>query len=565
MVLSFIFILMGQGIHPIYFGIGLILIFLSLFLFLRNKRLMYEKFIEIEKKNWYQSKKRKYNKMTYTGLDEELSDHQTRFRLDEQTWNDLRLDNIFQKIDTTLTIPGQQALYRDLRQISLNRDELNHRHAAIENLTQDHELRNKIIEILANIGIQDGDHTTQFLFQPFSFDENHVKKLKIARFVVPLNLGILFFNLQIGILAIIAAIAFNTKNYYDTKNHIGAYSDSMKYMSRVISGAHKLLEIDCDILNVDKIRLSNALQKTKGVRKQFDKLVFGNNQKGRTSELSFLYDYINMVFLIEPILFYNSLKGVEEKLDELKVIYYAIGNVDMLLSCAAFRYNQPIWSAPVWDESGDLNIKKASFPLLEQPIRNDITVINGEGIMVTGSNMSGKSTFLRTVAVNIVLAQSIVSTTCQHYQSKIYQPYTSINISDNIESGESYYLAEVKAIKRALDASNSNGNIIVFIDEIFNGTNRIERTSAALEILDYLKSKGVIVFVATHDLEISREIKGFKNYFFTEEVLDHDIKFDYQLHEGISNSSNALEILKLMHYPDVIYHRAKMRTKSIAS
>jgi DNA mismatch repair ATPase MutS len=258
------------------------------------------------------------------------------------------------------------------------------------------------------------------------------------------------------------------------------------------------------------------------------------------------------------------MKYVEKYLDDMKIIYETIGKVDMLLSIAAIRTNLPLYTIPIFEEGSPLEIKDAVYIILDNPVANSIRVDKGNGVMITGSNMSGKSTFLRTIATNIVLAQTICTATASYYKAKVLIPFTSISISDNIESGESYYLAEVRSIKRIIDYAKENNTVVAFIDEIFSGTNRIERTAASIEILDYLKRNEITAFVATHDLEISREISGYDKYYFKEEVSENDINFDYHLYEGISNTSNAIEILKLVGYPEEIYSAAKKKAIDIA-
>ena len=560
-ILGFVFVLMGSGVSWVYYSLALLFLVLAGYLVVKQRNLNYERFLNDQIDNWNKSKNRKYNQEVYGDLEDFHVENDREFRLDDQTWKDLNMEALFKRIDTTLTIPGQQVLYNTLRNISLDKEVINEKDKSITLIASNKEIRKNLIEILAKIGTREGEYTTHLLFRPFYFNERYVKYLKLSRLALPLSLVFMFVSFQVGVVAAIVAIAFNTRNYYHTKKHIGAYSDAMKYMSRVMSNSTQLREATSTQLCVDFDKLDAALKKTSSIRKKFDNLVFGNSQRGKVSELTIFYDYINMIFLIEPILFYDAMKGVETYLEDMKTIYDSVGKLDMLLCGAALRSNSKIWSTPVIKEGSSLSIEEACYSLIDQPIPNSICVQKGNGVMITGSNMSGKSTFLRTIASNIVLAQSLATALAHSYCGTTLRPFTSINISDSIESDESYYLAEVKAIKRGIDAVGDFDNVIIFIDEIFNGTNRIERMAASIEILDYLKRKQAIVFVATHDLEITKEISGYENYFFKEEVSTDDILFDYRLHKGISKTSNALEILKLMKYPKCIYDGAKEKAE----
>lgn len=552
-----VFMILGYNLNYLYYFLGAISGVFAILIYNNYKKTKYKLYIEKEIVNWYKKKKRKYSFEVYSSLEEILPEEKGTFRIDDQTWSDLNLDNIFKKIDTTYTIAGQQVLYKILRNISINRNKLSDRNKAINEILKNDPLRKNIIKSLVPIGIKDADKATDFLFQTISFNGKFLKFLKFLRLLAPLSLLLCFINIKLGVILFIGCLVFNVGNYYKTKDFVGSYVDAMRYMSSVMSASNSLLKSDIALIDIDKERLSTAIKKTLPIRKKFDKLIFGNNKVGLASELSIIYDYLNILFLIEPILFFDSIQYVDKYREDMKFIYEVVGEIDALLSIAAYRKNNPNYCEPVFSETNNFNIKDAYYVLVENPINNSIAVEPNHGVLITGSNMSGKSTFLRTISSSIVLAQSIATVPASSYECDILKPFTSISISDNVDIGDSYYLAEVKAIKRILDYSKEDVSIICFIDEIFSGTNRIERTAASIEILDYLKNKNITAFVATHDLEITKEISGYDKYYFKEKVSEDDIIFDYTLNIGISNTSNAIEILKLVGYPDEIYLAAK--------
>lgn len=556
-IVCFIFIVLGYNINKFYYILSAAAVILAILSHKKYKKEKFKHVIEEEIQNWDKKKKRKYKFNVYSSLEELLPNDKDTFRIDNQTWNDLNMDEIFKKLDTTYTIPGQQFLYKILRNISISKEELNKRSDSIKAILTNNKLKSDIINCLFSTGMQGGENTANFLFETISFNDKFVKFMKIVRFAAPVSLLICFLDIKLGLLLLVFSIFFNIRNYYKTKEFVGGYIDSMKYMSRIMSNSNILLNSDIDLLDIDKKRLSTAFKKTLPIRKKFDQLIFGNNDVGIVTDLNFIYDYLNILFLIEPILFFDSVKYIDKYREDMKYIYETIGKIDALLSIAAFRNNNSEYCEPIFSDSKSLNIKDAYYILLDKPVKNSITLDTNRGVLITGSNMSGKSTFLRTISSNIVLAQTIATVLSSYYQADILKPFTSIDISDNVEEGDSYYLAEVKAIKRIIDTNDDEIKVISFIDEIFSGTNRIERTSAAIEILDYLKKKKITAFVATHDLEITKEISGYDKYYFKEQVLEDDIIFDYTIHEGISNTSNAIEILKLVGYPNEIYQAAK--------
>ena len=135
-------------------------------------------------------------------------------------------------------------------------------------------------------------------------------------------------------------------------------------------------------------------------------------------------------------------------------------------------------------------------------------------------------------------------------------------LRDNLKSGESYYIAEIKSLKRIIDSLNSNIPCLCLIDEVLRGTNTIERIAASSQLLYYLSRENCITVAATHDLELSIILKNYyDNYHFQEYVTDNDIVFDYKIYPDRSRSRNAIKLLKLMGYKDDIVEDAEARAQ----
>ena len=161
--------------------------------------------------------------------------------------------------------------------------------------------------------------------------------------------------------------------------------------------------------------------------------------------------------------------------------------------------------------------------------------------------------------MNVLLSQTIYTACAQKYKAPIFQLYSSMSLKDNLENGESYYIVEIKAIKRIMEAAVENDEsekvpIICFVDEVLRGTNTTERIAASSQILRSFADKGVLCFAATHDLELTEILKeDFENYHFAEEVSGNDILFNYKLQPGRATTKNAIRLLQLMGYdPEII-------------
>ncbi len=173
--------------------------------------------------------------------------------------------------------------------------------------------------------------------------------------------------------------------------------------------------------------------------------------------------------------------------------------------------------------------------------------------LITGSNMSGKSTFLRSVAVNAVLAQTICGTFTSKYSASFFKVTTSISQNDNLVGGKSYYLVEAEALLSMLNGVQSDIPSLCIVDEIFRGTNSKERIAAASQLLTYMSKLNALTIVATHDIELTSIVKDeYDIYYFDENVGAQGLIFDYHLKSGVSPTTNAIKILDYLGYPKEI-------------
>ena len=176
---------------------------------------------------------------------------------------------------------------------------------------------------------------------------------------------------------------------------------------------------------------------------------------------------------------------------------------------------------------------------------------------MTGSNASGKSTFLKNVAMNSILAQTLGTCTCSLYQAPFLKVMTSMHF-DDIESGESYFIVEIKSLKRILEESKKPEPLLCIIDEVLRGTNTIERIAASSRILAALRKAWVLPFAATHDIELSYILDSlYENYHFEEEVREKEVVFSYILQKGRTTSRNAIQLLDMLGYDPKIVKGAR--------
>ena len=183
-------------------------------------------------------------------------------------------------------------------------------------------------------------------------------------------------------------------------------------------------------------------------------------------------------------------------------------------------------------------------------------------MLITGSNMSGKTTFLKTIGVNLLLAQTLYFCLAKKFSSSFFNILTLIGRKYNIIEGKCYYLDEILTLLRIIQASEHGPPRLCLIDELFRGTNSVERISASAEVLLYLAKKNGLVFASTHDLELTRLVAGaYVNNHFQEEIDEHGLSFNYQLREGPSETRNAIKLLHHVGYPEEITIAAEQRIR----
>ena len=254
------------------------------------------------------------------------------------------------------------------------------------------------------------------------------------------------------------------------------------------------------------------------------------------------------------------LSFVKENMELIEGLYNELGMVEVYLDIAMYRASADVFATPEF--GGSRSLVNAYHPLIKDPVKNSVN--SKRSVLLTGSNASGKSTFLKTVAINILFAQTIDTVLCDNYTGDLYSLFSSMSLRDNLE-GDSYFMVEIKAIKRILDfaIANPDKKTVCFVDEVLRGTNTVERISASTEILRHFSNLGVLCFAATHDGELTFLLEDcFDNYHFEEEILDNDVLFNYKLNPGRATSRNAIKLLSVMGFEDSIVNNASKRAEA---
>ena len=256
------------------------------------------------------------------------------------------------------------------------------------------------------------------------------------------------------------------------------------------------------------------------------------------------------------ILYFTKLENWKENYRESLPVWLAvIAEFEALNSLASYRFANPNFIQPsLINESVWLKAKALGHPMIRanKRVSNDIELVGeGKTIIITGSNMSGKSTFQRTVAINIVLALAGGVVCAESFECSPLQVFTSMRSNDSLEEGTSSFYAELKRLKQLIDEvakeDKKAPSILYFLDEILKGTNSKDRHEGARALMLQLHKTSASGFISTHDVALGDEFDEqdfVKNYSFSSEVINDDLVFDYKLRQGVCHSFNASELMK---------------------
>ena len=248
---------------------------------------------------------------------------------------------------------------------------------------------------------------------------------------------------------------------------------------------------------------------------------------------------------------YKIEQWINTYLNKVESWFKVIAFFDAQNSLANFKFNHPSFSFPILNsDNKTIEAKDLGHPLIteEKRVTSSVTINNEEFFIITGANMAGKSTFLRTVSLSIVMANIGLPVCASIFNYSPIKLITSMRTSDNLSEDESYFFSELKRLKYIVDAI-AKDNYFIILDEILKGTNSTDKAIGSKKFVKKLVASNSTGIIATHDLslcEISNELTQVKNYYFDAEIINDELHFDYSLKTGICKNMNASFLLKKM-------------------
>lgn len=324
------------------------------------------------------------------------------------------------------------------------------------------------------------------------------------------------------------------------------YKDVIKtYYRLILSFEKKFFRSPC--LNVLKARLTN----NKGFTacRQINRLIkIIDTVNNRANGFFFIINLLTLWDYQFILILENWKKASGASLENW---FDAIGEVEALCSLAVLRHDNPAWAVPEFVNGNPFYAAKdLGHPLLgKNRVANSLELgYKKQILLITGSNMSGKSTFLRTAGINLVLAYAGAPVCAASFQCSLMKIQTCMRITDNLEHNTSSFYAELLRIKEIVRTSESGEPLFFLLDEIFKGTNSIDRHAGAEAVINKLSNTTTLGLVSTHDLElgaIEQKNSRVGNFHFREFYKDNRIYFDYKLRTGVSETRNAAYLMKM--------------------
>jgi len=331
-----------------------------------------------------------------------------------------------------------------------------------------------------------------------------------------------------------------TSKVYDLKNHMEAFESLLQIIEQEEFSGGKLNALRQDLLRNNK-PASFSLKKLENVANAID-----------VKFSTVLYFLLNFVLLWDYHCVFALKKWKRQYGGEIRKWLKVVGKFEAIASLAVIGQLYPECSYP------EFTLKEIKFsaiamghPLIQKDrcVCNDFE-INGGACVITGSNMSGKTTLLRTVGINLVLAYSGAPVFAQKLECSVMDIFTSMRVSDELNSGISTFYAELLRIKNIILYSQKEQPMIYLIDEIFKGTNSLDRIAGARSVLKNLARGWIIGLISTHDFELcdlEKETQAkIKNYHFTEYYENNEIRFDYKIRPGMCETTNARFLMKMV-------------------
>lgn len=438
------------------------------------------------------------------------------YQIDDTTWYDLDMWSVFQMLNKTETSVGSESLYQRLREYDASED-LSDLKNMMAFFDKHPETREKVQYHLVKMGKQDNNYLLTHIETPEKQSIPHEPYYWFLGAGLIASLLLTVVAGKIGLYLLLLFMCVNVLTYYRVKSFLETEFRTLHYLSELAGLSAKLkktgvpltAETRSAISEVQSLgRYSNAFR------------VSG------TTEADILVEYVNIVLLLPVFAYIRLNRLLKSKQEAIRAVYKAVG---------------------------------LRHPLIDECVPNPVCW--EQATLVTGSNASGKSTYVKAIAINLILAQTVgiaIADTFNYFPGLVM---TAMAVEDDVLAGDSYFIAELKSLHRVISQVEDGVMVYGFIDEILKGTNTIERIASSASVMVWLSRSQALVLVATHDIELTEILHDTcANIHFRETISDEQgMMFDFKVRSGASTTSNAILLLDHLLFPQEIVQAANRR------
>jgi hypothetical protein len=473
--------------------------------------------------------------------------------VDDKTWSDLEMDELFARIDRTTSVIGRQYLYAILRIYNEDNFELEKQRSSrfYSLLRTDEVFREKLQRALYPLSKNNSAYLTTLLYE-----ELPPKQKYYYLFYLSSGLFFLFLALSAvnsGFLLVAAGLALCNlliNAFYGriVFRHFANLASLTTMMSAVANFARIVPPI--------KIRELDALRALAPFAARINKKVFwlcvDEMQSNELVALVLLF--LNMFGLLRLIAFLRTVDDLKSSREQIRQIFEAIGSLDAHIAIASWMQSVPVSAIPCFNSTGTIDVAGMYHPLIDNAVGNSL-FLRKESVLITGSNMAGKTSFIKTIGLNMILARTLFICLAERANLPHLIVRASIKGDEKVIDGNSYYSREIEQIREFLSCPENR--FLFLIDEIFRGTNTVERIAISAATLRFLSQRNVVL-VTTHDVELQPLLSDCSRLFHFSEQVDGDrYYFDYILRDGPCRAGNAVKLLELKGYPSNLIEEAR--------
>ena len=464
--------------------------------------------------------------------------------------------SLFQNLNRTATFIGKKTLASKLLTL-LSNDEILDNHAAVKELTEKLDWRQEYLAFAKISNDSQSNYETLLKWSLFN-------SAPLSKFLVFIS----YFSPILFLATLIAYVVTSNVTYVSVLSYLFV-------LNLVVLGmVTKRIQLEiANSSNIDKTihQYSLLLKKIEEEAFVSEKLI--NLQKKLTfkkenasihfKQLSSLFSNMDTIgnlvtavlfngtFLFNLHVFKSLLQWKKDHTEALEDWLQVIGEFEMLNSLANLSYNNPDFVYPALNANYEIEFTNLSHPLINETTRvgNDVRFYPESFMILTGSNMSGKSTFLRSLGINMVLTGMGAPVCASKANVHPLPVLVSMRLSDSLSDSESYFFAEIKRLKQIMDQLE-NQPAFVLLDEILRGTNSDDKRNGTIEVVKKVIAQKAIGAIATHDIEVCLTTNDYPNILtnkcFEVEIVDNDLHFDYKLRDGICKNRSATFLMKKM-------------------